>query len=88
MNDKEYIFDKMQRQINISVMKYRKHNPTSAAAYFHCAAILGDILRDLYDVTVMDKDFYINVIQAACRCQNVDYDSYFNTMCDIAYGEG
>ena len=87
MNDKEYILDKMQRQINISVMKYRKHNPTSAAAYFHCAAMLGDILRVLYDVTVTDKDYYINVIQAACRCQKVEYEFYFEAMCNIAYGE-
>ena len=88
MTKKEYLFDRLERQANISVYKYVKKNYVSAAAYFHSAAELGIVLEDCFKIQPGDSKYFINIMRKCCDYWGVNYNSYFDKMCEYAYEEG
>ena len=82
---KGIMIESIQSQARSSVMKYRNNNLISAAAYFQGCAILGQNANKMFNIQPEDKEFYIGILRAACRCSGVDYEEYFQKMCDAAY---
>jgi len=90
MNDalvKEYLLNKIDSQASISIIKYRKNNLDGAGSYFHAACQLGEMYGKFFAEEDEDAEFrYIYIFHKVCERWDIDYRTWFDTMCSIAYG--
>lgn len=85
INFKTYLLNEIESQANLSAMKYRCGHYISACAYFHSASRLGEMYGKLYAEEKYASFKYIEIMRKACEHWNIDYRTWFDTMCDYVY---